>query len=251
MLAQKPSRTNPSTAGKNVPDWIILALSGLQRSAVVGLAAELRAGGLFTAVLAFGLGALHALTPGHGKAALAAFFLAREARIATGIRVALAAAFLHVVMGFLAFLVLRLIMSQMPVMTSRGSPIFTLVGYGLILIAGAIMIFQSVRPSTGEGHPHVLTAGIGMLPCPLTITVLGFAWAQGAGPMVAVVVLALAAGIAFTIGTVALLAIFGRRLLGQILVDRISSLERFAHILQGVAGMVIVVVAAYALSTSA
>jgi nickel/cobalt transporter (NicO) family protein len=128
-----------------VPDWIILALSGLQRSAVVGLAAELRAGGLFTAVLAFGLGALHALTPGHGKAALAAFFLGREARIATGIRVALAAAFLHVVLGFLAFLVLRLIMSQMPVMTSRGSPIFTLVGYGLILIAGAIMIFQSMR----------------------------------------------------------------------------------------------------------
>jgi nickel/cobalt exporter len=234
-----------------VPDWIILALGGLQRSAVVGLAAELRAGGLFTAVLAFGLGALHALTPGHGKAALAAFFLGREARIATGIRVALAAAFLHVVMGFLAFLVLRLIMSQMPVMTSRGSPIFTLVGYGLILIAGAIMIFQSVRLSTGEGHPHVLTAGIGILPCPLTITVLGFAWAQGAGPMVAVVLLALAAGIAFTIGTVALLAIFGRRLLAQILVDRISSLERFAHILQGVAGMIIVVIAAYALSTSA
>lgn len=233
-----------------MPDWIILALSGLQRSAVVGLAAELRAGGFLTAVLAFGLGALHALTPGHGKAALAAFFLGREARVATGIRVALGAAFLHVVMGFLAFLVLRLMVNQMPVMTSRGSPVFTLVGYGLILLAGAIMIFQSVRPAIGEGHPHVLTAGIGMLPCPLTITVLGFAWAQGAGLMVAVVLLALAAGIAFTIGTVALLAILGRRLLGQILVDRISSLERFARILQCAAGTVIVVVAAYALSTS-
>lgn len=60
-------------------DWLISALSGLQRSAVVGLAAELRSGGILTAVLAFGLGALHALTPGHGKAALAAYFLGREA----------------------------------------------------------------------------------------------------------------------------------------------------------------------------
>ena len=53
-----------------MPDWLISALSGLQRSAVVGLAAELRSGGLFTAVLTFGLGALHALTPGHVKVAL-------------------------------------------------------------------------------------------------------------------------------------------------------------------------------------
>jgi nickel/cobalt exporter len=235
---------------KSVPDWLISALSGLQRSAVVGLAAELRSGGFFTAVLAFGLGALHALTPGHGKAALAAYFLGREAKLATGIRVAVAAAFLHVVMGFLAFLILRLMVSQLPVMTTRGSPIFLLVGYGLILLAGAMMIFQSVWPTPSEGHPHVLTAGIGMLPCPLTITVLGFAWAQGAGPMVAVVLVSLAAGIAFTIGTVALLAIIGRRLLGHAMARRMSSFERGARMLQGVAGTAIVIAAAYALWTS-
>lgn len=49
-----------------MPDWIILTLNGLQRSAVVGLAAELRAGGFLTAFVAFSLGAVHALTPGHG-----------------------------------------------------------------------------------------------------------------------------------------------------------------------------------------
>ena len=113
------------------------------------------------------------------------------------------------------------------------------------------MIFQSVRPTPGEGHPHVLTAGIGMLPCPLTITVLGFAWAQGAGPMVAVVLVSLGAGIAFTIGTVALLAIIGRRLLGHALAQRMSSFERGARILQGVAGTAIVITAAYALWKSA
>ena len=233
-----------------MPDWLLAFLSGLQRTAVTGLAAELRAGGALTVVLAFALGALHALTPGHGKAALAAYFLGQEARIATGVRVALAAAFLHVVMGFVAFLVLSFVVSQTPLMTARGSPFFSVTGYGLILFAGLMMIFQSVRPLSAQAGPHLLTAGIGLLPCPLTITVLGFAWAQAIGPMVALVLIALATGIAFTIGTVALLAIISRRLVGQSLVHRLPAFERGAHILQGVAGLVIVLLAAYAIVAS-
>jgi nickel/cobalt exporter len=233
-----------------VPDWLLAFLSGLQRTAVTGLAAELRAGGMLTAVLAFALGALHALTPGHGKAALAAYFLGQEARIATGIRVALAAAFLHVIMGFVAFMVLRFVVSQTPLMTARGSPFFSVTGYGLILLAGLVMIFQSVRPASAHAGPHMLTAGIGLLPCPLTITVLGFAWAQAIGPMVAVVLVALAAGIAFTIGIVALLAIVGRRLVGQSFAGRLEGFERGARVLQCVAGLVIVILAAYAIFAS-
>jgi nickel/cobalt exporter len=233
-----------------VPDWLLAFLSGLQRTAVTGLAAELRAGGALTVVLAFALGALHALTPGHGKAALAAYFLGQEARVATGVRVALAAAFLHVIMGFVAFMVLRFVVSQTPLMTARGSPFFSVTGYGLILLAGLLMIFQSIRPVSAHAGPHVLTAGIGLLPCPLTITVLGFAWAQAIGPMVAVVLIALAAGIAFTIGLVALLAIVGRRLVGQSLAARLPAFERGARILQGVAGLVIVLLAGYAIAAS-
>ena len=136
-----------------MPDWILAFLSGLQRAAVSGFAAELRAGGLLTAALTFALGALHALTPGHGKAALAANFLGQEARFATGIRVALAAAFLHVVMGFVAFLVLRFLVSQTPHMVSRGSPLFAVAGYGFILLAGVMMLVQSLRPSPAVAAP--------------------------------------------------------------------------------------------------
>lgn len=233
-----------------MPDWLLVFLSGLQRTAVISLAAELRSGGLLTAWLAFALGALHALTPGHGKAALAAYFLGQEARLATAIRVALVAAFLHVVMGFVAFVVLRFAVSQVPVMTARGSPFFAVTGYGLIMVAGVLMIVQSLRPVSVGAHPHVITAGIGLLPCPLTITVLGFAWAQGIGPMIAVVLVALAAGIAFTIGMVGLAAIVARRTLGQALADRLPGFERGARLLQGAAGAIIVAVAAYAIAAS-
>jgi ABC-type nickel/cobalt efflux system permease component RcnA len=233
-----------------MPDWIIGFLSGVQRAIVTTLAAELRAGGLATAAFAFFLGAVHALTPGHGKAAVAAYFFGQQSRIATGIRVALGAAFLHVLMGFAAFLVLRFIVNQMPAMTGRGSPALAITGYGLIVVAGALMILQSLRSTSAGARAHVLTVGIGLLPCPLTITVLGFAWAQGVGPMTAVVLFSLAAGIAFTIGIVAVLAILGRRFLGQALNDQVPGFERAARTLQGAAGALIIVIAAYAIWTS-
>jgi ABC-type nickel/cobalt efflux system permease component RcnA len=230
-----------------MPDWILALLSSVQRTTVASLAAELRAGGLSTVALAFFLGAVHALTPGHGKTALAAFFLGQQSRIATGLRVSLSAAFLHVLMGFAAFIVLRLIVGQLPAVGGRGSPLFTVGGYGLIVLAGLFMIGLSLRRQASEAQPHLLTLGIGLLPCPLTISVLGFAWAQGSGTMIALVLLALAAGIAFTIGLVALLAILGRRAFGRALVDRLPRYERGARVLQGMAGAIIVAIAAWAI----
>jgi ABC-type nickel/cobalt efflux system permease component RcnA len=215
----------------------------LQRTVVSGLAAELHSGGMLTAALAFVLGALHALTPGHGKTALATYFLGQNAKLTTGIRVALTASLLHVVTGAAAFLVLRFIVGQMPAMTSRGPPFFAVTGYGLILLAGVIMTFQSLRSVRATAQPQLLTLGLGLLPCPLTITVLGFTWAQSAGPMVVVVLIALAAGISVTIGAVALLAIVAQRSLGRTFASRLSKFEQWTRVLQGFAGVAITTIA--------
>jgi ABC-type nickel/cobalt efflux system permease component RcnA len=64
-----------------MPDWLSVYLCSFQAGVMRGLAAEMRSGGVGTVALAFTLGAVHALTPGHGKAALAAYFLGKEARI--------------------------------------------------------------------------------------------------------------------------------------------------------------------------
>jgi ABC-type nickel/cobalt efflux system permease component RcnA len=218
-------------------------LAALQGEIVRNLAAELRAGGLTTAALAFALGALHALTPGHGKAALATYFLGTEARLAKGVAVALWAALLHVLSGFVVFLILRFLVGRIPFAMGRPSASFSLAGYALIGLAGMMMLVQSFRPT---GHPHsahALTAGVGLLPCPLTISVLGFAWVQSTVPMVALVLLSLTAGIATTIGTVALLAILFRSSIGAAFAERLPSIERNARVLQGVAGAAIVGIA--------
>ena len=226
-----------------MPDWLMAYLGGLQGGVVRSLAAELRAGGLASAMLAFALGALHALTPGHGKAALTAYFLGSEAAVGKALRVALTAALLHVLSGFVAFLVLRFIIQQVPSITGRGSPVFTALGYGLIIIAGLIMLFQGIRPKHAHHDgAHALTAGIGLLPCPLTISVLGFAWVQGSAVMIGVVLVSLALGISLTIGLVALLAIAGRRFIGSALVPWLPRVEGGARFVQTGAGAVIVVV---------
>lgn len=231
-----------------MPDWLIAYLSTLQGGIVRSLAGELRAGGIGTAGLAFALGSLHALTPGHGKTALAAYFLGREAPIRKGLRVALLAALLHVLSGFAVFLATRLVVGQAPSMFGRGSPTFTAFGYGLIIIAGLVMIVQSLRP--GHVHAddaHALTAGIGLLPCPLTISVLGFAWAQGSMLMVGLVLASLALGITATIGSVALLAILVRNRAGNMLADRLPVLDCWSRAAQGAAGALIVAIGLFTL----
>jgi ABC-type nickel/cobalt efflux system permease component RcnA len=229
-------------------DWLIIGLAQLQGGIVKTLAAELRAGGIATAWLAFGLGALHALTPGHGKAALAAYMLGHEARIGKGLRIALAAALLHVVSGFAVFLVFRFVIAKSPLLLGRPSPSFTAIGYGLIALAGLMMVVQSVRGSHAHRHgdgSHAITAGIGLLPCPLTISVLGFAWSQSNLAMVGLVLVSLGLGISLTIGVVALVAIIARQSMGAALCGRLPALARWSRGVQGAAGALIMLIGLY------
>lgn len=139
------------------------------------------------------------MTPGHGKAALAAYFLGHEARLWKGVRIALIGAFMHVIMGLAVFLVFKLIIGQMPTMFGRSAPSFGALGCVFIVVAGMIMLVQSIRPMQSHSHgDHAITAGIGILPCPLTISVLGFAWSQGSAVMIALMVASLAFGIGMT-----------------------------------------------------
>lgn len=229
-------------------DWLMGYLASLQAGILRNLAAELRAGGLGTAVLAFLLGALHALTPGHGKLALGTYFLGQEVRVVRGLRVTLSAALLHVLSGFAVFLLFRFIIGQPPSLLGRPSPAFTAAGYGLIVLAGLMMLVQCLRPGSRYNGTPALIGGIGLLPCPLTISVLGFAWVQSSAVMVGLVLLSLALGISLTIGTVAVLAILLRSTAGAALAGWVSPLERGARIVQGLAGVMIMAVGLYAIT---
>jgi len=109
-----------------------------------------------------------------------------------------------------------------------------------------VMVIQSLRPTyAAHDGVHALTAGVGLLPCPLTISVLGFAWAQGSAAMVGLVLLSLALGISTTIGIVAVLAIVARTTVGIAMADKLPQIERGARVLQGLAGMTIIAIGAF------
>lgn len=229
-------------------DWLIQTLAQMQSGIVRTLAAELRAGGIGAAAFAFILGALHALTPGHGKAALAAYILGREASIGKGLRIALSAALLHVLAGFGAFLILRFLVGMTPSISGRGSPLFTMLGYALISLSGMMMLWQSLRSAhTHHDGSHALVAGMGLLPCPLTISVLGFAWLQSSAVMVGVTLVSLALGISLTIGLVAMFAILGRYTLGATMLAWGSKLDGSARAIQLIAGVAIIVIGIWAI----
>lgn len=230
-------------------DWLTFWAAQIQGNLLAGLLAELRAGGLGTAVFALILGALHALTPGHGKAALIAYFLGRDASTARGLQVALAGSGLHVLNGLVLFLVAKFVIGVTASLTGRPPPSVSGIGYALIIGAGLLMFWQSIRPSHARGNAdRAIAAGIGLLPCPLTISVLGFAWTQTSLAMILVVIGALFAGVALTIASVAVGAILIRQSVGSALGPRLAGLEPGARIAQGLAGASIVVIGIYTLS---
>lgn len=232
-----------------MPDWLTTFLARMQSGLIDGLVAELGAGGIGTAVFAMILGALHALTPGHGKAAVIAYFLGREASVGRGARLALTGSALHVLNGLVLFLVSKLVIGAAASITGRPPPSVAGVGYVLIIGAGLLMLWQSLRSSRSAEHDGgVLAVGIGLLPCPLTISVLGFAWTQASLAMIALIVAALFAGIALTITGVAVGAILIRRTVGQTLGPRLASLESAARVAQGMAGASIAVIGIYTLT---
>lgn len=179
------------------------------------LAAEVRSGGLGGLALAFALGALHALTPGHGKMALAAYFLSKDGNLATGVRAR-----------------------------------FTVFGYALIVFAGLIMLWQSFRPSHEHSHGSgTITAGIGLLPCPLTISVLGFARIQGTTAMAGFILIALTRGIA----TTSVLLPWPQSCRGTSS-ERRSALTlgigRWGRVVQGIAGAAVIAIGLYTLTNA-
>jgi ABC-type nickel/cobalt efflux system permease component RcnA len=133
--------------------------------------------------------------------------------------------------------------------TGRGSPTFTVIGYSLIIGAGVVMLIQSLRPASADHDGgHILAAGIGLLPCPLTISVLGFTWVQATAAMVGLVLFSLALGIATTIGMVAIFAIIGRSVIGTAVTDRLPQIDRAARLIQGMAAVAIIAIGIFTLT---
>lgn len=130
--------------------------------------------------VAVALGFVHALTPGRGKAVIFSYFLGQSASPITGLRVAAGAAFTHGTIAVALVLVAGRVIS--PLGHPAGAGALLEATAGLIVAAiGALYVVLSerglLRPTShahaAKGSRPFLAIAMGLLPCPLTIIVVG------------------------------------------------------------------------------
>lgn len=180
--------------------------------------------------LAFALGLVHAATPGHGKSVVLTYFVGNKARPLAGLVMGVKIALSHVGSAIAVFVVLRLILDR----TTRGmnDGWLTMISYGGIAVVGLFLAWQALRGKHAH-HAHNQTGRsrgalpflIGLVPCPITLSVLFIAVSQGYIAASLLLAAAMALGMAATLTGVALLAIVLRASLA-------SFLERHAGLMK-------------------
>jgi len=189
--------------------------------------------------LAFAYGVIHALGPGHGKLVVVSYFLARDAQIGRGLLMGLQIAVCHVLSAMVVVALADLLLRQ-----AFGGPPAEVAGirqasYGLIALIGGVMLAQAVRRSRlrrrgiepadaccGHGgmpahqHDHAppekaeqraLALGVGLVPCTGAVLIMLYAMANGILLAGVILVSAIAAGMAITMGLLGLLSVVARQ----------------------------------------
>jgi ABC-type nickel/cobalt efflux system permease component RcnA len=181
--------------------------------------------------LAFAYGVVHALGPGHGKVVVVSYFLSRDARITRGFLMGLQIAACHVLSATVVVALADLLLRQ----AFGGAPAevagVRLASYGLIALIGVAMTGQALRRSylrrrgvevrdaccghghAGHGRPveqGALSLGVGLVPCTGAVLILLYALANDILFAGALLVVAIAAGMALTMGALGVLSIVAR-----------------------------------------
>lgn len=167
--------------------------------------------------LAVALGTLHAMTPGHGKVVVVSYFLGHNARPVQGIAMAARVAFSHTTMAVLLVFFFGGAATFLGRPTGAAS-IVQSCSYALIALMGCYYLFRSLRSSNHlHNHVGILSYAVGVLPCPLTMLVVGHAMILGAYLTGLALAGLMGAGAAVTIGVFALSGIvFRRGVLGSV-----------------------------------
>ena len=168
--------------------------------------------------VAVALGLVHALTPGHGKAVIFSYFLGQSASPLTGLRVAAGAAVTHGTIAVVLVLVAGRVISPLGRPTGAGAWLEATAGL-IVAAIGALYVLLSVRsllrPAVhahgAEGSRPFLAIAMGLLPCPLTIIVVGSAVNRGAALAGITLAAGISIGSAVTIGCFGLLGMALRR----------------------------------------
>jgi len=211
---------------------------------------------LLLLLAAFGWGALHALSPGHGKAMVAAYLIGTRGTARHAVWLGVTVTITHTI-GVFALGLVTLALSQY-ILPEDLYPWLTLVS-GLLVVAVGAAVLRSRFRRRGEhahhdhhhhehGHHHHdsevtrrsligMGAAAGLIPCPSALVVLLGAIAQHEIALGMLLIVAFSVGLAGTLTGLGLLVVYARRL-----IPRGPLTGRLATVLPAVSALAIVVV---------
>jgi nickel/cobalt transporter (NicO) family protein len=207
-----------------------------------GFEALIERGDLSLGVVALSLlvaafwGAAHALTPGHGKALVAAYLIGTRGTARHAFMLGGTVTVAHTA-GVFALGLVTLALAQF-ILPEQLYPWLTLVSGVLVVLVGAGVLRQRLRARHGHHHHHdhshqhhdhddaltrrgILGVGVaaGLLPCPSALVVLLSAIALHRVGLGLALILAFSVGLAATITAIGLVAVFARRAFGRLSLD--------------------------------
>ena len=173
---------------------------------------------------AFGWGALHALSPGHGKAMVAAYLVGTRGTPRHAVALGAIVTVTHTI-GVFALGLVTLALSQY-VLPEDLYPWLTLVSGLLVVAVGAGVLRSRVRAARAKAHEHHhhhhhdvswkgvlgMGASAGLIPCPSALVVLLGAIAQHEVGLGLVLIVAFSLGLAATLTTLGLAVVYAGRL---------------------------------------
>lgn len=170
---------------------------------------------LLALTTAFALGTVHAVTPGHGKAVLLAYFLGRRAQPWAGLSAAAQIAGLHV--GSAIILVIAVGAASSALGRPSGIAVVLQTASAMaVTAAGCWYLWRALargnrtHEAKYHGHSNIALA-VGLLPCPLTMLILSAALAHASLGIGLLLVLVMGFGIMATIGVVGSMGIAAQR----------------------------------------
>lgn len=170
--------------------------------------------------IAFLYGIIHALGPGHGKFVALSYFLSEKAEVKKGILVGSAIGYLHAFSGFITVMIIYTILKHSYLTTVENVSVrVQAVSYGLIILVGLALLIKNIffekRPKDEQNISMksmiAMIVAIGLVPCPGAVILTLFSISLQSIFLGAVMVLAMATGMAVTISLIGVLTIVLKR----------------------------------------
>lgn len=225
-------------------------LVGLQEWIRTAVSAELdafettRSLALLFAMLPLGIafGAIHALTPGHGKTVLASYVVGSGQGVWKSIGVAGVLSATHVASAVILALAGSSLLSRTIAGAGR-SELIEDVSRGLVALIGLWLLLRAIR---GARHVHGEGAAVGfvagLIPCPLTLFAMALAIARGVPEAGIAFAVSMLIGIALTLSAVAAATALARDRVALFLERHGGSVARVARGLDALGGALLVAI---------